>query len=325
MDFALEAEVDCEANADTWDLMFEVAGRSWSIWTNGGVHGTGHGAAFGPMSPAAASEAYSIADIPGWFADPRGGAFLEYPWYTYSVFGTHDISANYRVFAIDTGTSKYKLQVRSYYGASGASARLQLHYAEIGGAGGHDLEVNASAGGFGATPDNPDNKFVYVDLDQGEVLDIDDDAATTNLAWDIAFKRFNVICNGGVSGPGTVGTALAAELDGMYDADGLPIRAAFEAATEDDADALFDTVTSTAGLTFTQDLGVPFIINDGGDDSWFQFEFGPGGPTFFANPDVWWAVRGPQWQTFAKLHIIEATLASETRTFTAELHIQHAP
>ena len=48
--------------------------------------------------------------------------------------------------------------------------------------------------------------WAYVNLTEGEMVDIAD--AATSMAWDLGFKRTEVIVNGGVSGPGKTG-ALA--------------------------------------------------------------------------------------------------------------------
>ena len=48
--------------------------------------------------------------------------------------------------------------------------------------------------------------WAYLDLTEGETVDIAN--AASSLAWDLGFKRTEVIANGGVSGPGKTG-ALA--------------------------------------------------------------------------------------------------------------------
>jgi len=48
--------------------------------------------------------------------------------------------------------------------------------------------------------------WAYINLTEGEMVDIAD--AASSLAWDLGFKRTEVIANGGVSGPGKTG-ALA--------------------------------------------------------------------------------------------------------------------
>ena len=45
--------------------------------------------------------------------------------------------------------------------------------------------------------------WAYVNLMEGETVDIADPA--TSIAWDLGFKRTEVIVNGGVSGPGKTG------------------------------------------------------------------------------------------------------------------------
>ena len=50
--------------------------------------------------------------------------------------------------------------------------------------------------------------WAYVNLMEGETVDIADPA--TSMAWDLGFKRTEVIVNGGVSGPGKTG-AMALE------------------------------------------------------------------------------------------------------------------
>ena len=50
--------------------------------------------------------------------------------------------------------------------------------------------------------------WAYINLTEGETVDIAD--AATSMAWDLGFKRTEVIVNGGVSGPGKTG-ALALE------------------------------------------------------------------------------------------------------------------
>jgi hypothetical protein len=64
--------------------------------------------------------------------------------------------------------------------------------------------VDATAGGFGQSQDNP---WIYVRFtDEGAVrVDIDDETALTDMTWHIAAKRFLVRLNGGSSGPSCVG------------------------------------------------------------------------------------------------------------------------
>ena len=51
--------------------------------------------------------------------------------------------------------------------------------------------------------------WAYINLTEGETVDIAD--AASSLAWDLGFKRTEVIANGGVSGPGKTGTLVFKE------------------------------------------------------------------------------------------------------------------
>ncbi|MCC6645970.1 MAG: HmuY family protein [Polyangiaceae bacterium] len=315
------SEVPCDPAGTGWDWMVEVQGKTWAIWTNGGVYGAGDGAAFGPMDEAAAAAMAGADDIPGLFQDERGGAFLDARWYAYDAQGTHDVSANYRVYVVDTGAARYRVQLLSYYGADGSSGLLRLRYGLVGSDEVRSLEVDARAGGFGAPLDDPKNRYTYLDLDTGEVLALTDAGArSSDKAWDLGFKRFNVISNGGVSGTGEVKTAIAARQDHLYDASGKPVAAAFAALTQADADAAFASVASADGLSFKADAARPYIINDGGAQSWFQFEIKAGAPSFFANPSVWWAIRGARRDAFAKLHV--TALDGATHSYTVEMFVE---
>lgn len=59
--------------------------------------------------------------------------------------------------------------------------------------------IDATAGGVSGSADNP---YVYVDLAAGTRVEIDDVAALTSDAWDIALKRSSLRVNSGDSGTG---------------------------------------------------------------------------------------------------------------------------
>jgi len=68
--------------------------------------------------------------------------------------------------------------------------------------------IDASAGG---TMSAPSSSFVYVDLDTGNRVDVDDFAAYENTEWDLAFKRVVIKTNSANSGPGHVEVARLAD------------------------------------------------------------------------------------------------------------------
>ena len=61
--------------------------------------------------------------------------------------------------------------------------------------------IDATAGGARATEPHDHTYFSFADNDVVPITDIE---AKTSLDWQIAFKRYDVVLNGGVSGPGNV-------------------------------------------------------------------------------------------------------------------------
>jgi hypothetical protein len=72
--------------------------------------------------------------------------------------------------------------------------------------------IDGTAGGLDAAADNP---YVYLDLEDGKKVAIDDVTAFDDHTWDLAFKRASIRANGGDSGTGgvEVATVAAASLD----------------------------------------------------------------------------------------------------------------
>lgn len=130
-DFEAAAETSCETAG--WDLRLEVSpdGRSWAIWTNGGIHGEGDGAAFGPVDnpddyPSGTMTASGQPFDHHYQADAAGGLFEDHPWYAYNLQGGHQLWPNYRVYVIDTGSARYKLQILTYYDEAGTSGMYTI-------------------------------------------------------------------------------------------------------------------------------------------------------------------------------------------------------
>ncbi len=184
------------------------------------------------------------------------------------------------------------------------------------------VQIDATAGGLGAGPTDPKNKYTYFNLDTGQVVNLSDADATASSAWHIAFKRTSIKLNGGVSGPGTVAGAVADAQDDFYDAaTGDPNPSVFLNATAGSELAAFDAVTSAAGLTFAEDRNVPYIKGDGSSDGWWLYS-GPPTYTVSANPDQWWLVKSAAADSYAKFHVTNIVQAS--RDITLELFIQGA-
>jgi hypothetical protein len=66
------------------------------------------------------------------------------------------------------------------------------------------IYVDASAGGLGGATKNP---RVYVNLETGTKVAVNDDESFTSTAWDLALKRVVIFTNSGDGGPGAGGAA----------------------------------------------------------------------------------------------------------------------
>lgn len=182
------------------------------------------------------------------------------------------------------------------------------------------LSVDATAGGLGAPPDDPDNQYTYVSLDDGAVVDLTDQEAAGSQDWDIAFKRTSVKLNGGVSGPGPVQGAIADEQSEFYDGSGNPDASVFTNATAESERPAFENVESVSGLSFTADERIPAITGDGTQEGWWLYD--PQTRSVSANDDAWWMVRSAEadLDSYAKLRV--SNIVQNTREITFELFIQ---
>jgi len=131
-------EVSCATGAADWDIKVEVAGQAWNIWTNGGVSGSGSGGAFGPFDDTVIGGYVSGTASPGgtditrmYGQDSAGGVFKDNTWYAYSLQGNNKLWPNYRIYAIDTGLTQYKLQILSYYNDAGVSGWVKFRYQRL--------------------------------------------------------------------------------------------------------------------------------------------------------------------------------------------------
>jgi hypothetical protein len=67
--------------------------------------------------------------------------------------------------------------------------------------------IDATAGGFGNSTDNP---YLYLDLKTGARVEVSDVQARDSDAWDLALKRSSIRLNGGDSGTGNRKAAVVA-------------------------------------------------------------------------------------------------------------------
>jgi len=183
------------------------------------------------------------------------------------------------------------------------------------------LQIDAMAGGFGAEPGDPANKYSYVNLDSGMVVDLSDADAAVSGNWHIAFKRTSIKLNSGVSGPGATKGAVADAQDDFYDAAGDAIASVFSNATPDSELAAFEAVTTAGGLSFAEDRNIPYIRGDGSSDGWWLYA-GPPTHAVSANPDQWWLIKSAAANSYAKFHV--TGIVQPSRDITLEFFIQGA-
>ncbi len=182
------------------------------------------------------------------------------------------------------------------------------------------VQINATAGGFGAATDDPANKYTYFHFKTGEVVALTDAQADTSTDWHIAFKRTAIKLNGGASGPGSVSGALADVQDDFYDTTtGDPDNSVFLNATSNSELASFNAVTSTTGLSFAEDRNIPYIKGNGTDAGWWLYS-GPPAHTISANPDQWWLIKSAAANSYAKFNV--TTIEQTSREITLNLFIQ---
>jgi len=114
-DFEATEQVTCDQS--NWDLMFEVEGRNWTLWTNSKAKGNGRGGAFGPVNSAEIGDFTSAEDVPRFFPDSKGGVFADhYSTYNWAVYAERTMWPNYRVYVLDLGNGKrLAMQITSYY------------------------------------------------------------------------------------------------------------------------------------------------------------------------------------------------------------------
>ncbi len=179
--------------------------------------------------------------------------------------------------------------------------------------------IDATAGGFGVPPGDPANKYTYFNLATKAVVELTDTQAATSSDWHIAFKRTNIMLNGGVSGPANVKGTVADAQDDFYDASGDPVASIFSDATAESELSAFNAVTDVSSLTFEADRNIPYIKGDGSSDGWWLYA-GPPTHAVSANPDQWWLIKSAAADSYAKFHV--TNIVQVSRDITLELYIQ---
>jgi hypothetical protein len=110
--------------------------------------------------------------------------------------------------------------------------------------------IDATAGGFGGS-----GGFTYARFaaDGLEAVDISDEEALESTAWDIAFRRFVIRLNSGVSGPSCVQGARTAPSTTFDALDAVPANLTFRAEQYFTGDSC-EFVADTSGIETPQTL-----------------------------------------------------------------------
>ncbi len=199
-----------EADEDGWDLRAE----GWNLFLNGGESGDGRAGGI-DMELLDLSLPFEELNRKNqvlyfFFYDSYACALSD--WWWYALDGTHTLFSNYHVFVVRRGGRDFAVQVMDYYAVIDGAAEAgypEFRWAEIPTDGGEpviiDEEVDATAGGLGADPDDPANRWTYFSFDEG-VIELSDADSLSDDRWDLGFKRFNIKSSSGPSGPSGVVT-----------------------------------------------------------------------------------------------------------------------
>ena len=154
--------------------------------------------------------------------------------------------------------------------------------------------------------------FAYLNLEgDGAIVTPADPASSTD--WHMAFRRFQVRLNGGVSGPGSVGGHNLRNNAGTT----ADMVAAF---TSEDGAADFESVTEAniSAASFSVDALAP----DPGA-SWFSFD--PVEQTLVANPRAAWKLRESSDRGFAVFRVVELSMQGRRPLGATLEHRRHDP
>lgn len=135
-------------------------------------------------------------------------------------------------------------------------------------AGVYEATIDASAGGSMASRENP---FVYLDLETGAQVQIDDIASLDDTVWELGFKRTAIRTNSGDSGKGQ--TRLAKR-------SGTTFEAVTQAPTDPNEYTTDETLNAEGELR-ADPIGTPYtafnylnLNNPTGSASWYSYQMG---------------------------------------------------
>ncbi len=352
-DIDTQAEVNCSSTE--WDLKFAAGARTAAFYTNSGASGTGKGGTLGSPFDTTWQELQQEKDatqdgsIPenAWLVDSYNNSFSSSDsskftaFFEYDLFGTHQMSPNFKVFLVSTDSSiksvigtdaapVYALQITNYYQGT-TSGYVTIRYIDTR----YPDDVKTAT--FDAR-----NGWVYIDLKNKTSVDV-----PSGSNWQIAVNRYNVKLNSGNIGTGgKVGsyTDQTLQPNGFYDTDGKVINSKFQSPTalEDTLATLKEAINSQVKSWTSDTIASPLnpayqgqypaALNYG----WFKYypkadeQAGVvAAHTLVANPTGAALIRGNTGQSYARFHVTEIKYADKADINSAqqwiiELDIQSA-
>lgn len=359
-DFDAAAEVaGCEGTR--WDMKVTGGQRGVQFGTNSGPNGTGQGGTYAGASSAfldwtelqtwKSGTRFPAGDqVPArlYFPDVAQSAFrgtnaINTAAFEYGLKGENDhlLYPTYRVFLVTTdnantsttGTADapvFALQITGYYGG------------DTGTVSGHPSFRWVDRSHAGATPRtatvDASRGWVYFDLVSGTT-------ASESGTWHIAFNRYQVRVNGGVSGTGKGGSIVGVTPSGLYADNGTtPVVSAFTSATPEQYLAWLTSSELPATATWVVDSRQSSLTPDGVRSASGTFDFGfysyyptadlaaaAGLPatahTLGANPARGALIRSGEGTSYARVHLTgiayqDSSSPTSAQTWTFDFDVQ---
>jgi hypothetical protein len=345
-DIDTQKEVE-NCSGQDWDLKFYMGTRTPALFTNSGVSGSGSGGVLSSpfnvtwLDLVKEKDATQSGSIPSaaWVVDSYSNAFMDTKkgfnsFFEYDLFGDHRMSPNFKTYLLSTDPNSknvigsaekpvFALQITGYYQGT-TSGHIALRYIDTNKATEiKTLSVDASKG------------WTYVNLATGMV------SPTREGTWHIAFNRYNVEVNN------TVGSTIANQPDGFYDAEGNVITDKFKDSNAVEATktalteaAKLTTVTRWGSNSVNSLLNPAFQGNYPNKLSYGWYYYYPTlaaaqadglqkEHTLAANPNAASMIRSNTGKSYARIHLKEIKYADPTdfnsqTTWTFEFDIQPA-
>ncbi|MCO4770512.1 MAG: HmuY family protein [Deltaproteobacteria bacterium] len=196
------------AEADGWDIKLD----GWNLFLNGGESGNekAGGIDMELLDLEMQFEDMNRRNQIVWFLFFDSYACALSDWWWYGLDGTHTLFSNYHAYVVRRDDRDFAVQILDYYRVIDGAVEAgypEFRWAEIPTDGSEPVvstvDLDATAGGLSADPDDPSNQWTYFSFDGGE-LALTDSEALADDTLDLGFKRFNIKSNSGPSGPASV-------------------------------------------------------------------------------------------------------------------------